>query len=65
MTDPRDIEGGVEPNIKREQEVYPPKRYDDEEAVASEEKRYGMLMWIGTAVIAVIFLIVLFWVIMD
>jgi hypothetical protein len=65
MTDPRDLNGGAEPNIKHEQEVHPPKRYDDPDAVAEEEKRYGMSMWVGTALIALIFVIIFLWIYLD
>ena len=59
MTDPRNLESDVKPDIKTEQESYPPRRYDDERAVAEEEMRFGMSMWIGIAAIGLLFLIVL------
>ena len=59
MTDPRNLESNARPDIKTEQEFYPPRRYDDPHAVAQEEKRFGMSMWIGIAIIGILFLIVL------
>jgi hypothetical protein len=62
MTDPRNLDSNAKPDIKTEQEMYPPRRLDDPGAVAEEEKRYGMSMWIGIAVIGIIFLIVVLWI---
>jgi hypothetical protein len=59
LTDSGDLESNARPEIKIEQESYPPRRYDDPHAVAQEEKRFGMSMWIGIAVIGILFLIVL------
>ncbi|HEX3302204.1 MAG TPA: hypothetical protein VHR64_04930 [Thermomicrobiales bacterium] len=59
MNDPRNLDSEAKPEIKTEQEHYPPRRYDDPHTVAEEEKRFGMSMWIGIAIIGILFLIVL------
>jgi hypothetical protein len=59
MTDPRGLDPDVRPDIKHEQETYPPRRYDDEDTVEEAEKRFGMSMWLGILLIGVIFLIIL------
>jgi hypothetical protein len=59
MTDPRNLESDARPDTKTDQEFHPPSRYDDPQAVAEEEKRFGMSMWIGIAIIGILFLIVL------
>jgi len=59
MTDPRNLESDARPDIKTDQELHPPIRYDDPHEVAQEEKRFGMSMWIGIAIIGILFLIVL------
>jgi hypothetical protein len=61
MTDLRNLESDARSEIKAEQERYPPRRYDDPHAVAQEEKRFGMSMWIGVAVIGVSFPFILLW----
>ena len=61
MTDLRNLESDAQPEIKAEQERYPPRRYDDRHAVAQKEKRFGMSMWIGVAVIGVSFPFILLW----
>jgi hypothetical protein len=48
-----------EPEIKREQEHYPPTRLDNPEIVATEEKRFGMSVPIMVGLITVLFIIVI------
>ena len=59
MTDPRGLDPDVKPTIRQDQDTYPPRRYDDEDSVAEEEKRFGMSLWLGIALIGLVFLIVL------
>ena len=63
MTDPRDVESGPQPEIKRDQEMHPPRRHDDPDAVVDEEERFGMAIPVIVVFISVIFLIViaLYW----
>lgn len=48
-----------EQETKRDQHAHSPRMYDDPDAVAEEEKRFGMAMPIGVAVIAAIFIVVI------
>jgi hypothetical protein len=63
MTDPRDIEPQVKPAIQLDQEMHPPKRHDDPEAVVDEEERFGMAVPLSILLISVVFVIViaLYW----
>jgi hypothetical protein len=63
MTDRRDIEPEAHPEIQRDQEMHPPRRHDDPEAVVGEEERFGMAVPLVTLIIGAVFLIViaLYW----
>jgi len=62
MTDPRNLDSNAKPDIKTEQEKYPPRRLDDPAAVAEKENRFGIAMWIFIAAIGILFLIVVLWI---
>jgi hypothetical protein len=57
MLDQREPE--AEPEIKREQEDFPPTRLDDPNEVAEEEKRFGMAVPIMVALITLFFIVVI------
>jgi hypothetical protein len=57
MDDPR--APAPEPEIKREQEHYPPTRLDNPEMVETEEKRFGMSVPIMVGLITILFIIVI------
>ena len=63
MTDPRDIEPPVKPAIQQDQELHPPKRHDDPDAVVDEEERFGMAIPVIVLLISIVFIIViaLYW----
>ena len=60
MTDPQDLQRDAQPSIKTDQELHPPRRHDDPQAVVEEEERFGMAVPLVTGLIAVIFLVVIF-----
>lgn len=64
MTDRGDFEQDALPEIKREQELHPPKRHDDPESVVAEEERFGMAVPIMILIIGLVFVVViaLFWI---
>lgn len=63
MTDPRNFEQAGPPEVQRDQELHPPRRHDDPDAVVDEEERFGMAVPLMILVIGIVFVavIALFW----
>ena len=64
MSDRRDIESDIRPEIQHDQEMHPPKRHDDPDSVVDEEERFGMAVPIMILLIGLVFVVVIaiFWI---